>query len=409
MNSFKWLINKFFKSEQPSDKKMETNVELLYKSEQTRQEINATNLTGVMVNQVAGNLSQIFITAEDLDRIGDAFKSGITTELHNSLIEDAIERIDSSIRHGKIKDANLFLGKILGIDGFESLEQNFKTQFYYFKGLVELEENNLDQVIEYAERILSLNSNIKKACELKITVSVRNNDITLFNNAIQKLKEIGTPQNEIMIKHAFFELGNEKFDSVISILTENDVIKKEYVESAEAHHYLGIAFLQKNRTELAKISFEKANSIKHSFYRDYFIILSEIVPILNRRGILLTITNEEKNFLQKKLLELLNIADYFNEKNKELKADFWGHILNIKLFINRSEIFTDIEALPEDIREADIIKLMKAETYAVLGEEEKAVPIYKTLYEKNATPELLLKIISILYADCCRPHYLTAN
>lgn len=317
-------------------------------------------------------------------------------EIYSRFMRNALVEIKGFIEDGRLSNAQLLITNIIQTEGFERLNKEYIIEIYYYQGLVYLSKNLIEKCQEEIEKIFRIEENNYYGFNLMYKISVDTNDQMMYEKAMSGLNTLSIDVTELKLKELYYEITKSNFSMVISEITELDELKEQYIDNGEALYYLGLSYLQTEELTLAKKYLLKSNEITPSSYKIYLLTIIEIIPIINKRGLLFFITDAQKETLNKSLQTLIDIKGYFIEKPSYLQEMYWGYIFNIKLFTNPSEIIDDIEIMEEELKFSDMIQLMLAEAYSIVGSHDKSEGIYKALYHKRKGSELLNKITTRL-------------
>ncbi|GEM_PF-2893335 len=319
-----------------------------------------------------------------------------TNELYSRLMKNALAEIKNLIDEGKLNYAQSLLLDITQTEGFERINKEHIIEIYYYQGLVYLQKDDIQQSNEELEKLLKLDRNSYFGFNLMFKISVHTNNELMYQKAIEGFRSITIDSTELKLKELFHEIVKSNFSYVINELTELDKIKKEFENKEDAYYYLGLSYLQTEQFILAKKHLSKSNEMKPSLYKTYLVTLAEIIPIISKRGAMFLISDIQKEVLEHSLKTLYGVKGYFLDKPLQLQEEYWGHNLNIKLFLRPAEIISEIETMSDTLKQSDMIQLMLAEAYFVVGSADKSEEIYKMLYQKRKNPQLLDKITTTL-------------
>jgi tetratricopeptide (TPR) repeat protein len=319
-----------------------------------------------------------------------------TSQLYSRLMNNTINEIKTLIDDGKVRRAQKIINEIMETVGFAQIDKEHIAKIYYYNGLIFLNDGRIDKCRDWVEKITELDQDSYFRFNLQYKISVQNGDDELFNESIKSLERISSDQNEVKLKKLFYEITKGNYTVVIDELSELGNIKMEFENNPDALYYLGLAFFQTENYISAQKYFNKSNQIQPLKYKLYLTTLCDIIPIINRRGVLYLLTEAQKQSLKAGLERLIEIKDFFADKHISLREEFWGTVLNVKFYLNPSEIINDVEDLSDDLKNTDSVQLMLADAYSIVGPFEKAEELHKMLYEKNKNPELLVKIITRL-------------
>ncbi|EJV56397.1 PIN domain-containing protein [Bacillus cereus] len=321
------------------------------------------------------------------------------SDIYTKLMERTLQEIRNRLDCGKFHDAKETIEQFIQTEGFNIIDTSWRIQIYFLHGIVLLEENEFEKLESVLIYINDLQQDSKYRFELIYRIACSKNDEKMFEEAMRGFRKINTTTEEIENKSTRFLIVQEKYDAVISNLTEFDEVKEAYVDNAEILYCLGIAYFNLREYSLARKYLAQSNDISNFEYKEYLLILSEAIPILNQKGIVALMTLEEKTILTKNLNDLLKLQDFFMARDITLKAEFWIHVFSIKTLINPSEAISDMEELPESLRQIDKMKYILGEAYALVGRTESAVEIFEEIYKVLPSSEILLKIVGICYEE----------
>lgn len=313
----------------------------------------------------------------------------------NKLLSDQLDKIKNYINEGMLTEAWSCIENLVNED-IKKVPNEIIVNLYYYKGLILLEKNDTDGVMSCIKNIYKTNVESEKLYELQFRLSIEIDDSELFDKSLQGLEQIGGNRINIELKKILYELRKGNYEEAIDLLVEDNVLKKCYKDNDTALYYLGTALINLKQYDRAIKYLEKAYSLKSLKYYKYNLILAEILPLLEKEGITLFITKEEKELLKNKLDELLALSDYFRQSNKESKSQYWGIIFNILLILKPGDVIEKYNSIDEDIKESPIIQLMLAEAYELIEKYNEALGIFEDLYKHNSNPEILIKILCTL-------------
>lgn len=319
-----------------------------------------------------------------------------TNELYSRLMGNALAEIKNMIDEGKLNYAQSLLSDISQTEGFERINKEHIIEIYYYQGLVYLHKDDIQKSNEELEKLIEIDRNSYFGFNLMYKIAVHTNNELMYQKSIEGFRTIAIDSTELKLKELFHEIVKSNFSYVINELTELDKIKKEFENKEDAYYYLGLSYLQTEQFILAKKHLSKSNEMKPSLYKTYLVTLTEIIPIISKRGAMFLISDIQKEILEHSLKTLYGVKDYFSDKPLQLQEEYWGHILNIKLFLRPADIISEIETMSDTLKQSDMIQLMLAEAYFIVGSADKSEEIYKMLYQKRKNPQLLDKITTTL-------------
>lgn len=320
-------------------------------------------------------------------------------DIYAKLMERTLQEIRSRIDCRKIHDAKEMIEQLINTEGFNVIDISWRIQMYYLQGIVLLEENEFEQLECILKEIKGLQQDSKYGFELMYRMACSKNDENMFEESIRGFKEIQVDEAEVEYKNICFLMVQERYDAVIANLTDCNEVKEAYIANGEILYNLGIAYFNLGKYALASKYLTQSNNINNFEYTEYLLILSEVIPILKQRGIVVLITLEEKTILTEKLRDLLKLRGFFETRDTELQVEFWTHVFSIKNLINPSGVISDIQELSNLLQQDNKIKYMLGEAYVLVGRANLAVEIFEEIYEIFSSSEVLLKIIGIHYEE----------
>lgn len=346
------------------------------------------------------NINENLLQNKTLDQSVEKIEvSSQACDIYAKLMERTLQEIRNLINCSQIHDAKEMIEQLIKTEGFNIIDISWQIQVYYLQGIVLLEESEFEQLESILKYINELQPDSKYSLELIYRIACSKNDEEMFEESINGFKKINVTEAEIENKMIHFLVVQEKYDAVISNLTEFDEVKEAYITNDEILYNLGIAYFNLGKYSLARKYLAQSNDISSFEYKEYLLILSEVIPILNRRGIVVLMTLEEKDILTEKLNNLLQLQGFFEVRNIKLQEEFWTHVFSIKNLINPSEVISDIQELSDSLQQADKIKYMLGEAYVLVGRKESALEIYEEIYKIFPSSEILLKIVGICYEE----------
>lgn len=349
-----------------------------------------------ILKNINENLPQIKTLGQSDEKIEASTQ---TCDIYAKLMERTLQEIRGLIECSKIHDAKEMIEQLIKTEGFNIIDTSWRIQVYYLQGIVLLEESEFEKLESILKHINELQPDNKYGYELIYRIACSKNDEGMFEQAISGFKKINVTELEIENKRTHFLIVQKKYDAVINNFTEFDEVKEAYITNDEILYSLGIAYFNLGKYSLARKYLKQSNDISSFGYKEYLLILSEVIPVLNRRGIVVLMTLDEKEVITENLKNLLKLQEFFEVRDIKLQEEFWTQVFSIKNLINPSEVISDIQELSDQLQQTDKIKYMLAEAYVLVGEKELAVEIYEEIYKVFLSSEILLKIIGIYYEE----------
>lgn len=310
----------------------------------------------------------------------------------NPLAKEKLNTIRELIDLGQLDEAS---DKIdVAILYKEYFEGSQREELYYLKGLIFFHQENLKGVERMKDAIASVNSNSKYIYELDYRIACEENNQSLFDLAIGALRSIGVGDDKILPKMAYFEIAKENYDAALSLLLENQAMKKVLLNNPESYYYVGIVYLEKKKFEKAVEQLKNAYKIKqHPIYK-YNRIIAELIPLFNNREQIINPSDKFIEELKQLSSELYSLVDYFKTLDYSANVQFWWYYFNSLILIDLDLFFDAFDKIKEDIKNDMAIKGILAEAFYMKKDFIKAKPILEEIGSLNKAH--LIKYLDIL-------------
>lgn len=176
-----------------------------------------------------------------------------------------------------------------------------------------------------------------------------------------------------------------------------EIINKEFADSSEALYNLGAAYLNKKEYLKAKELLINSNATKGSIYTQYLIILCDVLPIIERRGALLVLSETEKSILLNAYNKLSSkeIQQFFDKAIAEVREEYWHRRVSILLFVDINKAAEEYKLIPEQFLDNPDYKLLYADILLLNGQKDEAVNILDELYKEFSNKDILSKILNV--------------
>lgn len=309
-------------------------------------------------------------------------------ELINHLLGGEFKKIEEIIAKGNLDDARTQIDIILCKK--EVLPEELELRLKFLKGSIELELENYYAVEFIIESLGEKELGNEYSLELKYKYSLYTNNESLMEECIKELEEKKESDVNIVTKKVMFYACNSNFKKTLELL---DYINSKEIKDKNIYYYIAVSYLNLRDYLNAKKFAQKSIDEGIGEIGKYVYILSDVNPILQRRGIAVTISENEKNILDFKAKELISIVE---KVPNELYIEINLVIINIYLIIDiekAKQVFDEKEGLIINTLEG---KLAKARIEEICGDYEKAKNIYLDILEIQFSEEVLINTMACM-------------
>ena len=206
----------------------------------------------------------------------------------------------------------------------------------------------------------------------------------MYDETIEKLKEFKYSEEKLKLKKVEFTINDEIFSEIISeILIEDNELKAEFNEYAEAHFYFGLYLIRNRQYSKAKDSFDRAYSLRNSVIYRYDSLLSGFYVLI--------LDIEAKQQQKPEYIEMIKELVYEFDKIKYIvgefelqgKSEYWSvYITAISMFdVNEAlEVYKNLDKVIKETRE---LKNREAGLYFQIGDSDKALELLEDMTERT--------------------------
>lgn len=305
-------------------------------------------------------------------------------DLMEYLLSNELEKIEKLLENDDIEGARAEIDSIFTTK--ESLPEEIELKLKFLKGNIEIELKNYKSVKLIIEQLNKSELGKKNAIDLNFKYAMKINDEELMERCIEKFKEQGESEANLLARKLTFYFNNgDIFKSLDYVKDIND----NKIEDKSIFHYISVAYLNKHDYKNSRVFAEKAIKLGAGDVSKYIIILTEVNPIIERRGTLITISDDEKSLLLKKADELKLLIETLP---KEIEVEIVSIIVNIFLIVDLERAKVYLNAKEDLLLKSMSGKLLKANIDELSGNYEVAKLIYLELLEEKWVEELLVHL-----------------
>lgn len=299
------------------------------------------------------------------------------------LLEQKIEVIGFLIDKGLYDES---LGAITEM--FESVGNISKEQrakLLYQKARVYINTDESEKLSAIRKIIQHISSESKYIYEIDYWIGYYNNNYELVSVAIQRLREKGTDEQNLVLKESNYQLRLGNFDSVIELLLdEENNVKSILRNDANAFSHLGFVSLFRNDFEKAESYFTKAIKIKYNISYDYHLTIAKAficIKNLNDKSI---INDELKERAREIYNDLERTEHFIKGSSKDLRIQHWCNYLSLIGVDNPELAIEKIENIDEDLINEEPIYMVVSEIYFFFGDYENAINYLEYIWKKDS-------------------------
>lgn len=191
----------------------------------------------------------------------------------NIFAEDIIQEIIDLVNQWKFDIALKKISDIL--EDSEHLSVKQKEILLYQRARIYINRSESENIAEIKKKIARLNDNSKYIYEIDFYIARDNQDHKLYDDTIEKLKEFKYSDEKLKLKKVEFTINDDIFSEIITeTLVEENELKEEFNEYAEAHFYFGQYRIRNRQYSEANDSFDRANALRNSVIYRYDSLLS---------------------------------------------------------------------------------------------------------------------------------------
>lgn len=325
--------------------------------------------------------------------ISQFFNSFENKDLLEYLLSNELGKIENLLEARNYEGAKAEIDSIFTTK--EKLPDEIELKLKYLKGNIEIELENYKGLKVIIEILRKNELGRKNALELEYKYAIKINDESLMNKCIEMFKEY-EDDNSLLERKMRFYFNNGLIFKNLEFIKE---VEENKLESKEIFYYLSVGYLNNRDYINAKMYSEEAIKLGIGDIGVYVSILSDVNSIIERRGIILTISDEEKVFLRCKV-ELLE--ELISKLPKEIELEIVSIILNILLIIDlekAKQYFNQNEKLFGNSIEG---KLLNASIEELDNNFEKAKQIYIDILNDNKKEGKIYEEILIKIMVCMR-------
>lgn len=301
----------------------------------------------------------------------------------NYLLEQRIDDISFLIDKGLYNEALESISVIFETIGNISKEQ--RPKLLYQKARAYVDTDQIDKISSIQKSIQYLCSECSYIDEIDYWIGCKKHDRELVLKAIQRLREKGFNETNLVIKESNFQLLLGDFEKVKGLLLDTDNnVKSEFKDEASAFSYLGFVALFSNDFEMAESYFNRALKIKYNITYDYHMTITRaFIFMKSLRG--KTIIDEDLKEKARQIYSDLERTEYFiKEGAKELRVQHWGNYLSL-LAVDTSELAIEkFKNIDKDLIDEEAIRIVMSEIYFFANDFANAAKYLEEIWKREA-------------------------
>ncbi|MEK4129768.1 hypothetical protein NYE67_08795 [Solibacillus sp. FSL W8-0474] len=306
------------------------------------------------------------------------------------LLEQKIEEIDNLIDKGLYGESLEAITEIFESVVHINKEQRGKLLFQ--KAQVYINTEEIQKISAIRKTIQHYSPESKYIYEIDYLIGNYKNDYEFVSVAIQRLREKGTDEQNLILKESNYHLRIGNFDSVLGLLLdEENNVKMILRNDAKAFSHLGFVSFFRNDFERAESYFKAAMSIKYNISYDYYMTIAKAyIYLMNLND--KTNINDEIKERAREIYNDLNRAFYFIKgASKDIRIQHWSNYLSLVVVDNPELAIKKIENIDEDLINEEPIYIVLSEIYFFTEDYENAMMYLEHIWKED--PILLIRLL----------------
>lgn len=339
-------------------------------------------------------LGQAIQKSSSLIGINNTIKQYVNTyenkELLVHLLESELEKIELCLKQRNIEGARSQIDIILYKK--ENIPEELECRLIFLKGNIESELGNYSSVNSIIESLSKKEKGKGYSLELKYTSSIKLYNVELMKECIDEFISNGEDEITILKRQIRFYFNNKNFNEIVGKV---NYIEENQIEDKEIFHTIAVSYLNIGDNGMAISYCDRSMEFGESNLTTYVKILAEISPILQRKGILINISEVERDFLKQKEIIL---KELINELPEEIIQEALTIILNIYLIIDLDEGIRFYDTNQEELKDSISSKFLNANIYELSGKYEDANEQYLEIIDQQWSEEVMIHIMFCMRA-----------
>lgn len=299
------------------------------------------------------------------------------------LLEQKIEAIGFQIDKGLYDESLGAIAEMFESVGNISKEQ--RAKLLYQKARIYINTDEIEKISAIRKSIQHNFPESKYIDEIDYWIGYHNNNYELVSAAIQRLREKGTDEQNLVLKESNYQLQLGNFDTVKELLLdEENNVKSILRNDASAFSHLGFVSLFRNNFEKAESYFKEAIKIKYNISYDYHMTIAKaFICIKNLRE--KSVINDE---LKERAREIYNDFErtkhFIKGQSKDLRIQHWCNYLILMEVVNPELAIKEIENIDEDLINEEQIHIVVSEINFFFGDYENAMKYLEYIWDKDS-------------------------
>jgi len=342
--------------------------------------------------------AQVSILSENIDSSKREILQGIEKQFQemkedNIFAEDKIDTIQNAINSYKFEEAGTFIDNAL--EAQISLSNSQREVLYYQRARILILTEDFSGLESIKKSITKINIDSKYITEIDFQIACKNNDLILFNKAIESFEKQGYSSERILLKKCYMDICNGDYEKVLTSILENGEIKIELKEYYETHSYYGVICSRKSDFVKASYEFKAAFELNNSILDKYnqTICQGRQILIHLESNIVHQDIIEKSQEIVGQLKELKYMTEYFP---LETQRHYWIILAELILLIDSKQAAAEMENLPQSLKGEVIMEGYKSNVLLKAGRyEDSKSNLLKFWNETEANVSNLFSIFSM--------------
>ncbi|MBH0176267.1 hypothetical protein IHV09_22170 [Fictibacillus sp. 23RED33] len=297
----------------------------------------------------------------------------------NVFAEEKLNEIYNLINLYKFHQAEEELSHIL--ESLHLLSDHQKEFVYYQKARIYIKKDEYQKLDDVIQNISRYNTDSKYIAEINYQISLKRKDISLFEESLQAFKKNNYSNENILIKTINYKINNEKYKEAWELLTDNDELKTNLLESHEAYYFYGVLLAQNGKLDMALGAFSAAfNLHKNMAYKFSYIVVKANIQVSNREAQIFKLHDDVFQEIKEDIKEFENLEYLLEFLPFEEKMNYWTLLINLLLMVNPKEALHKIQSI-NDFDDNNFFLSLKADVYLKNNLKDKAKVILQSIFE----------------------------
>jgi hypothetical protein len=302
---------------------------------------------------------------------------------------------DDYLLEQKIVDIGILIDKGLYDKSLESIAEMFESvgniskeqraKLLYQKARVYINTDEIEKLSAIRKSIQHNSPESKYIYEIDYWIGYHNNNYDSVSEAIQRLRERGTDEQDLVLKESNYQLRLGNFDTVKELLLdEENIVKSVLRNDAGAYSHLGFVSLFRNDFEKAASYFKEAIKNKYNISYDYHLTITRAFIFFKELSDKSVINDEQKEKAREIYNDLERTEHFIKGKSKDLRIQHWCNYFSLMGLDNPELAIYKFKNIDEDLTNEEPIQIVVSEIYFFFEDYENAMKYLEYIWNKDS-------------------------